>query len=1598
MQFAGLRWLAVLLLVLTLAPAQAATCTSKASGNWGNPSSWVGCGVPAAGDAVVINAHTVTVDQNTNAIATLTINTGGILDSNAGMTITTTGNITINGTLQARSSGNALTVNAGGNLALGAGSKLSSNTSGQVTVVGNMTTNATSTVDLANSSVSLAITGNLTNNATAVDACAEYGTGAFNFGNGTGTLSVNGNLTNNASACIKLGDNIPSGISGLKVSGTTNNTGHIFAHTSGAVLEFVGNLRNQSSGLITSTWNTSVVLRRDYRNDNASFVPSNNWIFRGSVAQSITTSATTFNFIEIDNAAGVTLSGGNLTVGVDTNNWTQRLKLTNGKLNTGSYKVILSKSCDSNTLTRSNGWVNGNLTYNTMPQWAYECVFPVGDASNYAPVAIYPDWQPPASGILTVRTDAGDHADVSAGITGLNPALGVNRTWTLTPGSPALDYSANQYRATFQFCNGISAPSCTVSDVDSGADPNLFVVAQKVGSIWSLPTVGTRSSTSTQATGLASFGIFALAGPYAPKLLLDYRFDECAQYSNAVGQVRDTNGALPGTPMGGLQNLETGGKLGRHADFTKGQTYVNVPGGPFLFNWTVSAWFKKPFASSPDHPGRYYTFGSVAGGGDFFSLDRTNGYKWGVWTTAASDSAGAGGVTWGSYQFSGLADGWHHVVAVGSGNTTTLYVDGVQQDSVTRKVKGFLQYVGSSFDGVGDPTQGQSFGTPLDEFKVFNYALDASAIASLYNNESAGQDWNTGTPRGTVNCTIKCVVDDFASGALNGALWNAAKVSGTFTPAVVPVGAQQRIRLTEAVAYQSTMLQLKKWFPGAGNKITVEFDYYVYGGNGADGIAVVFSDAAVTPAPGGFGGSLGYAQRSGINGFAGGWLAVGIDEFGNFPTTSEGRSGYPSGYTAPTGANVASGFYKNSIAVRGSGSGTTGYALLANTGTLSPVLWNNSNTSNSLQKFRITIDHSNSTNAFVTVERDAGGGGIYTTVVPTFDAKAAASQAAVPTNWLVSFAGSTGGNHNFHEIANLSICATNMTDPGGSVVASNFECMDASLPEASYVNRQTTPSGRNPIYTKLARTAFKLRVVPIKADGSVEVSAPYSDTRVEVFDVSSGTESACSALSVGSRIGGPVTIDFLRSSNDITVNPAVQKARCRVTYTNPSNGSVVQGCASDLFAVRPGAVTLATTATAAAPSASAMPAVKAGANFTLRATTSTNGSDAYSGTLTQNSGVLTAQVTTQDATQVSGGALGALSPASLVANAAAVNATYGEVGYLYLGAGAYRDTTFTAVDQNGDCVAGSTSVTLSGSKYGCVIGTTAAVSLGRFIPDHFDITPGSPTPACGTFTYFGQDGFSTEFILTAKNAGGTTTQNYQGVFGKLDPANWSSHVFSTQAALPVGATLSASATATTGSWAAGVASVLAKHQISRPSVPIGETDVTVMAKPQDSDNVSTIIATAVATSNAKLRFGRLRLSNTYVSAPPLKIPVQAQYWSGLSWVNNGADSCTPLVTGNVKLSNEAPAGWTAVAPGTLNSGSGFITLTPPASARSGSLTLCVDLASDNGFVCSSTVANLPWLQSKWPEGSGFNNDPSAQATFGIFSPEGKKGVFNREIY
>ena len=274
-----------------------------------------------------------------------------------------------------------------------------------------------------------------------------------------------------------------------------------------------------------------------------------------------------------------------------------------------------------------------------------------------------------------------------------------------------------------------------------------------------------------------------------------------------------------------------------------------------------------------------------------------------------------------------------------------------------------------------------------------------------------------------------CYEDKFEQSSLSND-WVAAKSGGSFTPSIV----NGRLQLTEAVTNEATSVTYQRLFPAANNLVTIEFDQAAYGGNGADGIAMVLSDATVTPQPGSSGGPLGYGYKTNAPGFAGGWLGVGIDEYGNF--------------RAEGGANSQS-RKANTVSIRGSGSGYSKYRYLYGTDTLNPTIHSDSSYPNPAHRYRLTVDSRTSGQALVTIQRNTGSG--YTTLIPTFNAIGQTDQAALPANFYLSFTGSTGGSHNIHELDNVRICAISSNPVGKQIDHFEFDHTGQALtcnPEA----------------------------------------------------------------------------------------------------------------------------------------------------------------------------------------------------------------------------------------------------------------------------------------------------------------------------------------------------------------------------------------------------------------------------------------------------------------------------------------------------------------------------------------------------------------------
>jgi len=214
-------------------------------------------------------------------------------------------------------------------------------------------------------------------------------------------------------------------------------------------------------------------------------------------------------------------------------------------------------------------------------------------------------------------------------------------------------------------------------------------------------------------------------------------------------------------------------------------------------------------------------------------------------------------------------------------------------------------------------------------------------------------------------------------------------------------------------------------FPST-NGLKVEFEYFIYGGTGADGISFFLFDADVNPfVIGSFGGSLGYAQTTNpvlTPGVSGGYLAVGLDEYGNFSNATEGRQGG----TTPIGV-----LRPGSVTLRGKGNGSAltpdNYKFLV-TKQMSdfpnfPLVGNGAmrtpDTFTEGYRRVLMLMEPNLTDGgyYITVQITKGGSpGSTVTVIDHFPYPDSA-----PSKLRYGFASSTGDQTNYHEVRNVLI-------------------------------------------------------------------------------------------------------------------------------------------------------------------------------------------------------------------------------------------------------------------------------------------------------------------------------------------------------------------------------------------------------------------------------------------------------------------------------------------------------------------------------------------------------------------------------------------------
>lgn len=1005
----------------------------------------------------------------------------------------------------------------------------------------------------------------------------------------------------------------------------------------------------------------------------------------------------------------------------------------------------------------------------------------------------------------------------------------------------------------------------------------------------------------------------------------------------------------------------------------------------------------------------YATFSGATNGGSAFTLDnlpvstaasaKTSVSFWVYWNGATDGRIAIG---WGEYVFgflgswvgfntnynddvygvssTGLANGWHHIVAVfNNGNVTSnkIYIDGVlaslaQRTGSANNAKAVVQSTmmvgGRTFDNLFRFTGGR-----IDEVKIYNGEVSQSQVTADYNATHAC----TGIPNLLANYHFEESTWTNASGQVIDASGNAyhAKVDKPTATA----------RALPELGNSSTQFITSN--PGTCG-------YAVFGNNNSTEGPIVLP-ASMPNLTGSF------------------TFATWIMSLSNSTTP---RRIFADDY------NGSGGFI---FSLNDGGQGKLRFAKRSTFGTNSVI--DSQFAINANTKYFIAVSV-NAVDRTATIYAYNANG---TLVAPPTSGSIDYFGGGDNGNMTIGGGQSSSGNQNLQHarLDEVSIYNSALTQPQIlALLQTNHACAATNVAAANFnciVSGGSADTGR--LYTQLSNTGFNIDVVALKTDRTTETDFVTSGTKNVTLEWMSGANNTCTT---GTVLTPATTVTFSTTDNGrktISIpafNKAYRDLRCRITDANLTPN--VTGCSYDNFAVRPSSFTVTSTNATAGGDFSnpsrdenASPIFKAGTDsFNLTATTNVVG---YDGTPTikaptgyNNEDVyswaygaspLPADAYSSNAFyRVVGAVTGNFNANGSTGNATG-NFTYSEAGYFRFQANAIIDNSFSAVDRdNGDCNL-DYSNSLVGNKYGCYIGHENRTNFfGRFIPSYFTISPSTVTPACSnSFTYFGQDGLSTTFTITAKNGAGNVTQNYTNnaanegeYYGKLSLSTPGNFYFSSTT-LPIDATLSSTIT-NVGSWVRGTATVTAKHLISRPSAATSVTSISILTKPVDSDGVTAPSSVAL-TSASEFRYGKINLPNSYGSELlPLSIPIEAQYWDGTSYRRNTSDSCTVINPNNISMgpykNNLAPCETQISGLSTMDKGKTTAKLSKPGIGNSGSVDLTVNLASvgSNNKTCTTTTeSNATATGYSW---FGSTN-PDARASFGLFkSPI----IYMRENY
>jgi hypothetical protein len=305
--------------------------------------------------------------------------------------------------------------------------------------------------------------------------------------------------------------------------------------------------------------------------------------------------------------------------------------------------------------------------------------------------------------------------------------------------------ASNEVSAVYAFSGGQAANSQTsISTASTGSTSTSSTSGSNNGT-----TQGSSGTTTTQTQGSGSSNSTVPSSPVTSTstatqlpsgLALHYTFDSSSISGNSVADVSGNN--LNGTIQGAVKVVS--GQNGQALQFNGTNAAVqNYLAAPFNGSLTLSAWILTTNTSRSEAIISRYT-AAGPGTGYIFRTDGSGhlemvfgGYNGGSISTPMVDTAV-------------INDGrWHHVAAViMPGTGVQFYVDG----KATANIPGLINALDGGFFSVGvNPYTpfGNYFTGSIDDVQVYNRALAANEIATVYVLSGTPQSQTTATQAST---------------------------------------------------------------------------------------------------------------------------------------------------------------------------------------------------------------------------------------------------------------------------------------------------------------------------------------------------------------------------------------------------------------------------------------------------------------------------------------------------------------------------------------------------------------------------------------------------------------------------------------------------------------------------------------------------------------------------------------------------------------------------------------------------------------------------------------------------------------------------------